>query len=574
MPAVNVTPWLARPLLTWLFAVVVVAVGIGLRYPWPADEPRFALIGLEMLTTGDWLFPHRGGELYPDKPPLFMWLQALAFAGAGDLRWSFLLPSVLASLGSLWLVRDLARRLYGASAGWAAMLLLLATLQFMAQAKSAQIDAVLCGFTTLALYGLARHLLQGPSPGWYAVAWLAMGAGVITKGVGFLPVFFLPGFALAQSLRRRRALPVRSASAQDYWAPALILVPILAWLLPMLLVVAASGDPALAAYRDEILLRQTATRYVAGLGHDKPPTFYLFSVIPAMWLPLSALLPWLAPVWYRRLRELEPAAWALLGYAGLGLLFFSLSPGKRGVYLLPLLPALAVVSAPEIAALCRRRGILRLGRLLLAVIGLVLLLGAALALAGWERGLEQLAKVALQPALAAAVLAASGAAVLACLALRDIARSYLAAMAVIWTVASCVVYPLIDPMRSGQSLMQAVNQRLAVDDELAIADFREQLLLHAGRPVVHWGYHSDRVMQVRDAAHWLAEAPDRYLLIPEYIAGYCFHVDPQASLGRRHRRNWLLLRAAAIDPGKPECRQGKPELPRYVSPALRLNRYR
>jgi len=128
-------------------------------------------------------------------------------------------------------------------------------------------------------------------------------------------------------------------------------------------------------------------------------------------------------------------------------------------------------------------------------------------------------------------------------------------------------------MRSGQSLMQAVNERLRPDDELAIADYREQLLLHAGRPVVHWGYHSDRVAQVRDAARWLAAAPDRYLLIPEYIAGYCFGIDPEAFVGRRHRRNWLLLAADAIDGSKPKCRQGEPQLPLYVSPALRLSRY-
>jgi 4-amino-4-deoxy-L-arabinose transferase-like glycosyltransferase len=58
--------------LWWFFAIafVVLAAGIGLRDPWPADEPRFVLVAKQMWDSGDWLFPHRGAELYADKPPL------------------------------------------------------------------------------------------------------------------------------------------------------------------------------------------------------------------------------------------------------------------------------------------------------------------------------------------------------------------------------------------------------------------------------------------------------------------------------------------------------------------------
>jgi len=65
----------------WLllaFALLLLASGIGLRDPWPADEPRFALVAKQMVDSGEWLFPHRGNELYSDKPPMFMWMQASA----------------------------------------------------------------------------------------------------------------------------------------------------------------------------------------------------------------------------------------------------------------------------------------------------------------------------------------------------------------------------------------------------------------------------------------------------------------------------------------------------------------
>lgn len=118
---------------TWLFwtvAFVVLAAGLGLRDPWPADEPRFALVARQMVDSGDWLFPHRGTELYSDKPPMLMWLQAALYTVLRDWRIAFLLPSLLASMGTLWCVVDLGRRLWtrrvGLYAGW----LLLFAVQF------------------------------------------------------------------------------------------------------------------------------------------------------------------------------------------------------------------------------------------------------------------------------------------------------------------------------------------------------------------------------------------------------------------------------------------------------------
>ena len=78
----------------------MLAAGIGLRSPWPADEPRFAQVAREMVESGQWLFPMRGGEPYPDKPPLFVWLVALFYLATGQLKVAFLLPSALAGLGA------------------------------------------------------------------------------------------------------------------------------------------------------------------------------------------------------------------------------------------------------------------------------------------------------------------------------------------------------------------------------------------------------------------------------------------------------------------------------------------
>jgi 4-amino-4-deoxy-L-arabinose transferase-like glycosyltransferase len=41
----------------FIFAILLIFIGIGLRDPWPADEPRFALVAKEMVESGQWFFP-------------------------------------------------------------------------------------------------------------------------------------------------------------------------------------------------------------------------------------------------------------------------------------------------------------------------------------------------------------------------------------------------------------------------------------------------------------------------------------------------------------------------------------
>ena len=145
--------------LLLLLGLIILGAGLGLRDPWPADEPRFALVAKQMVESGQWLFPFRGGEIYPDKPPMFMWAIALFYQLTGSMRVAFLLPSLLAGLGSLALVFDIARRIWDPRTAFRAGLLLLFTVQFTVQAKLAQIDALVTFFITLGLYGFLRFLL-------------------------------------------------------------------------------------------------------------------------------------------------------------------------------------------------------------------------------------------------------------------------------------------------------------------------------------------------------------------------------------------------------------------------------
>lgn len=49
-----------------------------------SDEPRRALVALEMILSGDYLTPTLNGELYFNKPPLYNWLIVTSFRLFGD----------------------------------------------------------------------------------------------------------------------------------------------------------------------------------------------------------------------------------------------------------------------------------------------------------------------------------------------------------------------------------------------------------------------------------------------------------------------------------------------------------
>src|SRR5262249_17473898 len=61
----------------------------NLSYPLlEPDEGRYAEIGREMLTGGDWVLPTLNHRPYYDKPPLLYWLVALSLGVFGTHEWA------------------------------------------------------------------------------------------------------------------------------------------------------------------------------------------------------------------------------------------------------------------------------------------------------------------------------------------------------------------------------------------------------------------------------------------------------------------------------------------------------
>ena len=543
----------SRARATWLFwitAVLVLGAGLGLRDPWPADEPRFALVARQMVESGDWLFPHRGIELYSDKPPMLMWLQAAFYTVFGNWRVAFLLPSLLAALGTLWCVQDLGRRLWTRRVGLYAAWALLFTLQFTWQSKKAQIDPLVTFFITLANYGLLRHVLLGPDWRWWTLGWFAAGLGTITKGVGAIALLMLLPAAIA-SLRGWPRVRVHARDARFWLGPLAFVVAVSLWLLPVVAVALARDLPEYRAYLDDILFRQTAKRYSQSWDHHQPPWYFL-SVMLAMWIPPVLALPWAIPAWWRRLRRRDARYLLPLAWWAMALLFFSIPDGKRDVYIMPALPMMCLALAPLLPGLLRKRWA---QALLLVLAGLLalLFLAAGLALFGGDGAMA--GRLQQQRGLTAAglhagawMLLAMGVWGVACvLAFRRRAVVALfSTLGGVWVVFSLVGYPILNDASSSRGVMNAVGKRIGPDAGLGLVAWKEQNLLMADRAAANFGFKLAWDEQLRRGVAWQAQAPGRWLLVQEEALADCLDRERIELAGISNRRRWWLVPPGSV----------------------------
>lgn len=558
--------------LFWLLVIagLLIFSGIGLRSPWPPDEPRFAEVAREMVVTGNWFFPARGQELYPDKPPVFMWMIAGFYWLIGNIKVAALLPSALCSLVSLIAVFDISRRLWTMTIARHATLLLLITPQFLIQAKFAQIDATVACWITLGVYGLLRHFLCGPSWTWYFVAWAFMGLGIITKGVGFLPLLMLIPLALYHFTQQ----PLTGTWRWRAWlGPIVMLAVVACWLVPMYLLVSHDGSAEYLAYRNNILFKQTGERYVDPWHHFKPWYYFLTAVVPVFWLPFSWFVVSQGKTLLANIKA-DPRIAILVAWVLLVLVFFSLSPAKRGVYILPALPAFCMALAAAWPSLTLNRFSRWLTRALLALLIGVLGSVAYLAATHHPTLMDKLADYSHSVAILDNLALIFGALTLVLLLTTIVLRNkhllaiYGSCVAVICLAVSWFVYPLAEPLRTPNNVMASAAQMVG-DGELAILDLKEQHLLNSPLPLTHFSYFADDSEQFRNAWQWIQEADNRYIMVPDNMQFECFEQSAGKSLGIAHREHWLLF---SQKQATPDCAPPKQSV-RYQSPRATHSAY-
>ncbi|MHA6205976.1 ArnT family glycosyltransferase [Dyella soli] len=559
----QLAPTLRRERLErWLLllgALLLLGLGIGLRGPTPSDEPRFALVAHQMVASGNWLIPHRGADWYSDKPPTFMAMQALSYVLSGHWWVAFLLPSLLCSLGTLWLVYDLARRLWGHRVGLWAGLALLCTVQFVFQARRGQIDPTVTFFVTLANYGLLRHFLLGPDWRAFWLGCFAAGLGVITKGIGVLAFLLLLPWLLARRQQWRHLSAIEWRALPWLGGVAAFVAAIALWLVPLLFYVQAHDSVTARNYLNDIFFNQTVHRYVHPWNSFQPPWFYL-EVIFTSWLPLSLALPGLLPAWRRSLRERDARFLLPLAWAVLVIVFFSLTRAKRDVYIMPALPLLVLAAAPFLEGIMQRRWaqwtaigfVLVLGLASLGIGANALLLHSASA--ARFAAARQLGDQA--PRLWWMFVAMGAWLVLSVLVFRRrrAAAALLAGLSGVWLVWGLAAAPLLARASSPAPLVARVEQAIGPDAQLALVAWKEELPLAFERKVTDFGFMTPWHSQLSESIRWQQQGPaDRWVLILADVMAPCIDRAATLDMGVTSGRDWRLYRLDAVAPA---CRDG------------------
>ncbi len=296
--------------------------GAGLLGP---DEPRYAAIGREMATSGDWVTPRLWGEPWFEKPVLLYWLTASGFRlGLGD----DLAPRLPVALLSLAFLLFYWRRLtveFGPRAGHYATAMLASSAGWLGFSGVAVTDLPLAAsFGAAWLFGLG-WLRTGQRLALCAVGGF-LGLAVLAKGLVPL-VLALPALWFGRRLWRQWWIALASLLAVA--APWYVLC---AW---------RNGE----VFLQEFIWKHHVLRFQSEVIQHVQPWWFFIPVLVAglfPWTPLLALAPRQAVSNDQRKR--------LLGVLVVfGLVFFSASINKLPGYLLPLLPPLCALAGLGLA---------------------------------------------------------------------------------------------------------------------------------------------------------------------------------------------------------------------------------
>ena len=309
---------------------------------WDMDEGVNAEAGREMLESGNWITPYYNYELRTAKPALLYWLQAASYSLFGVTEFAARLPAVLCGLGSVWFTYELGRRLFAPSTGLLAGLVLASCIEFCLISHSATPDPPLILFLTGAMFCYWAGS-EGDRRWWFVPTAALCGLATLAKGpigVG------IPGLVILLHLAWTRQLG-------KLWDRRLLLGA-----LTFILVAAPwYGFVALdtkGRWVKAFFLNENLQRFNQPAdGHRGPPWLHAAMLI-ALFAPWSTFL---IPTFWQAVREarrpLDASAEPdtanryrfLLVWFLVVLTIFSIAATKLPNYILPLYPALAILTA-------------------------------------------------------------------------------------------------------------------------------------------------------------------------------------------------------------------------------------
>jgi len=357
--------------------ILILTVASFLLYFWnlgaipfyDRGEPREGLVVAEMVSSGNLILPQVNGEYIPYKPPLFHWLGVIAVKLFGRVdEFTLRLPSALLGMLGILLTYWIGARVWGSRAGFVAGVILLTNVQWWIAATNVQVDMALTFFLIAAAFAFLL-LYRDPRVRPWQSAGLAILLACATLAKGPLGIV-LPSMAFAIFLVLRRDFA--------------FLKKLNLWCSGGLFLLVAGSWYGLAMWQGgaAFILRQIIDenfRTATGeYGH--PQALYYF--LPVLFSNLSIWGLFLIPMGISRWRR-EPM-WQgnevtfLSVWFAVVFVLFSLSSGKRAIYILPLYPAFALVFGAWWSVVERSAKIDRVTLALSYGIALIGLLGVAL----------------------------------------------------------------------------------------------------------------------------------------------------------------------------------------------------
>ena len=304
-------------------------------------EGLYGQIVREMVQSGEYLRLTFQGQKYISKPPLFFWMTGGLTQLFGDNEIALRLPGALFSLGTMVLTCVLGRTLFSWNVGFWAAFIFATNHVFLWYGRRVLTDSALTFFMTLALLGWVLGNRKGSSSGWYAVTFLGMMLGTMTKG--------LHGFALPFLLILTYSILVRDFHALKRWgfwvAGILFIISMKAW-------ASLLGTSSRWHFNWSVLLLDSFNWDLSG-GTGRTPK--IPSYLYLLWFdffPWSVLIPSSLIVLFRMrpFRKNPAVLFILLWFLGY-LLVLCLSIWRREPYLMPLVPGFALTIGYYLVAL-------------------------------------------------------------------------------------------------------------------------------------------------------------------------------------------------------------------------------
>lgn len=332
--------------------------------PVDRDEARFAQATKQMVESGDLVDIRFQDEFRYKKPVGIYWLQSAAVSAADALGlpgakvriWIYRLPSLAGAIGAVLLTYWAALAFVSRRGAVLAALMVCASIILGVEARLAKTDAMLLATAIAAMGAMARAYLtwrrgvELPGRGWAVpfIFWTALAAGVLLKGPVILMFVALAAIALV-AFDRSGAWLLR---LRPLFGLMWLLVLVLPWFVAIVL---RSGDGFFAQSVGGDLIGKVQSGQES---HGAPPGYYLLLFWVTFW-PGAALTGIATPAIVRAWRE--PGAIFLLAWVVPSWLVFELVPTKLPHYVMPLYPAIAIltIGVLELRMLSRTRWLAR-----------------------------------------------------------------------------------------------------------------------------------------------------------------------------------------------------------------------